>query len=782
MGLCCGGTDRVTKHSEEDIQQPAESEPLKYDPDFKGPLSKRSCTDLPCLFLFVTFLCAWGYVAYYAVQHGDLNRLLVPIDSDGRKCGVDSEVRDEPYLLFFNITECAKIDVPISGCSTTQVCVKQCPNEDFDFETANCNPYNLNEIRSKLICKKNVKKTDLKTCAIIREYIKSERCAQIMQKSTALANRCVSIIPEAQCALVPKQHQQLPLSGGKLQLSSDQCKEKSDLENILEEKIEKLQSFLARYVNNLISVVTKDNSVHQRCIPDVGAITNGARNVQQSVDEAIKNLKLFIGTSQMVVEDILVSWRMILVFVACSVLASLLLITVLRWIAKPMVWISIIGVIAALGYGVYYSFREYQSIRANPVAAHVNVSPNLSSLVNSWFKSDQTWLWILIALSVTLIVLLLVVLVLRKRIVIAIALVKEGSKAVSASYSTVFFPLVPWMLQAAVIVFSLLVLLFLASIGDPVHKINGLNTSISCLCSNGYKEGDVCDPVVFNDNCKDNSRAHDQGRCIDAACHFQEVNAPAIVGYFHALNVVGFFWCICFVSAFSEMVLAFTFATWYWTHQKSRLPFFVLTRGITRTILYHLGTLAFGSLIIAICKIIRAFLEYLDHKLKGYDNGVTRAILCCCRCFFWCLESFLKFLNTNAYIMCAIYGKNFCTSAKDAFSLLTRNVLRVIALDKVTGFLFFLSKLLLASGMAAVTYTYFDSDLPKTPLNYPFVPAVLVFIGTYIIASIFFSVYSVAVDTLFLCFLEDIERNDGSAVRPFVMSKGLQKILGKKQK
>ncbi|XP_061511125.1 choline transporter-like 2 isoform X4 [Anopheles gambiae] len=692
---CCANSDKGL------------GEPLKYDPDFKGPLSKRSCTDLPCLFLFVTFLCAWGYVAYYAVQHGDLNRLLVPIDSDGRKCGVDSEVRDEPYLVFFNITECAKIDVPISGCSTTQVCVSQCPNQDFDFESANCNPSNVNEIRSKLICKQNVKKSDLTTCQIIRQYIKSQRCAQTMQKST-------------------------PFS--------------------------------------------------KRCIPDMGTITNGARNVQRSIDVAIKNLKLFIGTSQMIVEDILESWRMILVFIACSVLASLILIAMLRWIAKPLVWISIIGVITALSYGVYYSFRQYQQIRANPVAAHVNVSPNLSSLVNSWFKSDQTWLWILIALSVILIVLLLVVLVLRKRIVIAIALLKEGSKAVSASFSTVFFPLVPWILQAVVIVFSLLVLLFLASIGVPVYKVNGLNSSLTCVCTNGYMEGDICDPVAFNENCRDTSRIYDQERCLDAACHFQEVDTPGIVRFFHALNVIGFFWCICFVSAFSEMVLAFTFATWYWTRQKSRLPFFVLTRGVTHTVYYHLGTLAFGSLIIAICKIIRAILEYVDHKLKRYDNGFTRAVLCCCRCFFWCLESFLKFLNRNAYIMCAIYGKNFCSSAKDAFSLLTRNVLRVIALDKVTGFLFFLSKLLLASGMAAVTYTYFDSDLPKMQLNYPFVPAVLVFIGTFIIASIFFSVYSVAVDTLFLCFLEDIERNDGSAERPFYMSRGLQKILGKKQK
>ena len=39
-----------------------------------------------------------------------------------------------------------------------------------------------------------------------------------------------------------------------------------------------------------------------------------------------------------------------------------------------------------------------------------------------------------------------------------------------------------------------------------------------------------------------------------------------------------------------------------------------------------------------------------------------------------------------------------------------------------------------------------------------------------------------AVDTLFLCFLEDMERNDGTPSRPYFMSKGLQKIVGKMQK
>ena len=40
----------------------------------------------------------------------------------------------------------------------------------------------------------------------------------------------------------------------------------------------------------------------------------------------------------------------------------------------------------------------------------------------------------------------------------------------------------------------------------------------------------------------------------------------------------------------------------------------------------------------------------------------------------------------------AIYGKNFCWSAKEALSLLIRNVLRAFVVDKVADFLLFVGK------------------------------------------------------------------------------------------
>ena len=85
--------------------------------------------------------------------------------------------------------------------------------------------------------------------------------------------------------------------------------------------------------------------------------------------------------------------------------------------------------------------------------------------------------------------------------------------------------------------------------------------------------------------------------------------------------------------------------------------------------------------------------------------------MCVCKCCFWCLEKFMKFLNRNAYIMCAVSGKNFCTSAKEAFFLLLRNAARLAVLTGVVNFLMFLSKIVVVGLCAALSYLVFSGQL-----------------------------------------------------------------------
>ena len=111
--------------------------------------------------------------------------------------------------------------------------------------------------------------------------------------------------------------------------------------------------------------------------------------------------------------------------------------------------------------------------------------------------------------------------------------------------------------------------------------------------------------------------------------------------------------------------------------------------------------------------MIRVILEKVEEKLAQYhqDNKLVKAALCFCKCCFWCLEKFMKFLNRNAYIMCAVSGNNFCTSAKDAFFLLLRNAARLAVLTGVVNFLMFLSKIVVVGLCAALSYIVFSGTL-----------------------------------------------------------------------
>ena len=66
-------------------------------------------------------------------------------------------------------------------------------------------------------------------------------------------------------------------------------------------------------------------------------------------------------------------------------------------------------------------------------------------------------------------------------------------------------------------------------------------------------------------------------------------------------------------------------------------------------LLINIGTLAFGSLILSFVRMIRVLLEWIEEKIKehGAENPLMKCILCCCKCCFWCLEKFIRFINRN---------------------------------------------------------------------------------------------------------------------------------------
>lgn len=170
-----------------------------------------------------------------------------------------------------------------------------------------------------------------------------------------------------------------------------------------------------------------------------------------------------------------------------------------------------------------------------------------------------------------------------------------------------------------------------------------------------------------------------------------------------------YFWFSCLVTALGQLINAIAVALWQFTQsevgKEKREEFGVWSptaRAWKVAFRYHLGTVLFGSLIVAIIKTIRAILTYIQNKTKGSENKAIKIILCVLQCCMWCLEKCMEFLNKNAYIQTAIKGTNFCTSAKNAFFTLLRNIRSVMATILVKQFMSLIGKLMIMLSGPAV--------------------------------------------------------------------------------
>jgi len=224
---------------------------------------------------------------------------------------------------------------------------------------------------------------------------------------------------------------------------------------------------------------------------------------------------------------------------------------------------------------------------------------------------------------------------LRKRIQLAIGLVKEAGRAICSMPIIVFYPvlqatgfvvfLVPWTFYSV----------YVASVGKwKTETYSSLTNSFTAVDVKRFQYGSGAEGFAW-----------------------------------YLLFVL--FWTGEFIVAIGQITQALAVARWYFTRDKSTVSSLTFTRAICQST-WHIGTAAFGSLIIAIIEFIRAMVAYVQKKAKDSGNKVAQYALCMLQCCLWCMEKCMKFINKNAYIQTAIFGVSFCPAAKKAFFLIAR--------------------------------------------------------------------------------------------------------------
>jgi len=360
---------------------------------------------------------------------------------------------------------------------------------------------------------------------------------------------------------------------------------------------------------------------------------------------------------------------------------------------------------------------------------------------------------------------LLVMFALRTQIRIGIEVVKEAARALMDIKLIIFLPVVPLVVMMAYSAVWLYIGLTVFSVSTLKHE--PMPDSIQEHWITGRKT------------------VYDNATLSIYRVEPDQIYASGGIHLFCGL------WTLQFAIYALYSVIAGAVASWYFTPRDSEgnklrggeegLPTSIIWRSFCRLCRYHLGTVALASLIIAIIQTVRAFVRYIEMKLKngGNPGAVATALLKVLQCCLKCAECCMDKINKNGLVWTAIYGDGFCVASCSAFALIWRNLFRLAAVNTVSTILLTIGKVSIALTNMCVFGLTLEYSVLGANISSPYGPAIVIFILSYFVARMFMALFETLIDTTFFCFLVDSENNDKGMM---LAHKNLQKLVGKYEK
>jgi len=370
---------------------------------------------------------------------------------------------------------------------------------------------------------------------------------------------------------------------------------------------------------------------------------------------------------------------------------------------------------------------------------------------------------------------------LMKSVRICIEVIRSASGAVRAIPVLMIWPIVPFISIVLLFMYFCLIAAFVGSAGDlSSSDITAAAADVGIdTTSDAYLE-------------YTEEFANRTGVSTSSASDF---SSDELMQYMLFYHFFGLLWTNALINAISLTTVAGAVCRYYYSGIHSADPAAIQKAGAAQplgrtpvwnslytTLRYHLGSMITGALIIAIVQMIRFCLEYIDRKTKDLQekNFLIKVIMKVVKCCMWCMEKCLKFISRNAYIVIAMRGDSFCWSTMHAFKLIWDNVKTVGVVNFVTTIVLFLARVMITAACGFFMFTVLD-DPQFEPggdreLSTPFFPVLIVLLLAYAVSTAFMNVFDLAIDTILLCFCEDVSRNKNGGI--MFASKSLQKVVG----
>jgi hypothetical protein len=383
--------------------------------------------------------------------------------------------------------------------------------------------------------------------------------------------------------------------------------------------------------------------------------------------------------------------------------------------------------------------------------------------LHSGTTNETMWRVAAAILTVGYVVFVFLFILAKKKIKIAIAIIGEASKVLLVMPLMVAFPATTTLLVIGNTGFFI-------GVGALIASATDLDPA-SLLSSGAMNASNVL-----------NMTAVTQGEMSSGFS-----TTARVLSWFH---LFGYLWTGQIIMGVGLMVKAGAVCQFYWTRPEDdgskdigKWPIF---NAWYRAMRFHFGSVVFGGAVVATVQLIRAFLAYLDHHSKWMQDGnkLVKIMFKVVQCLLWCFEKSIKYITENAFIMIAMRGHGFCPSAVSAFTLMIKNVGQFMIAIFVTKVIVVLGKMLIIGGAFMACFLWLSMSPGvygaggTSEITNTMIPLLVTCLLAYLIGSSFLHVYELSMDTLLVCFLEDMKENvDAGKPELAFMPSSLRKVV-----
>ncbi|KAI3885132.1 hypothetical protein MKW98_002524 [Papaver atlanticum] len=180
--------------------------------------------------------------------------------------------------------------------------------------------------------------------------------------------------------------------------------------------------------------------------------------------------------------------------------------------------------------------------------------------------------------------------------------------------------------------------------------------------------------------------------------------------------------------------------------ESATMPPKPLVKSLRYAVTTSFGSICYGSLFTAAIRTLRWEIRGIRSKI-----GNNECLLCCVDFLFHIVETLVRFFNKYAYVQIAVHGKNFNSSARDAWELFQSTGVEALIAYDCSGAVLFMGTILggLITGTCAGIWTWH-----KTSDRVFMVGCTAMLMG-FILVGLAMAVVESAVTSIYICYAED---------------------------